>query len=324
MLNFLRKFIGLNDSKLNEIIPMVHNIIDDDDVLNISKVLTKIADDEKVATQTRKDTLGRTLAYIKSAEKKNRIDDNTKDFTPGLEKYQIIRVNFSGMGSELKDPHYAIVWDSERKRDGVIVIPLTSFKDSSTYESGHEFNIGKLGSFTVFSVAMMQQIVQVSRKRILKYRFSNGSREVIIRLNDFQKERVRDGFKVIGLGQKVLYEEIKNRAQDYLPVFPDPIIQYAHLFRPFEVIETSVNQLKYKISGDPQVYELDRKLINKEHYNREQLIEQWAHPFPVKDITSGEITRTRDESMQNAYQEILEAIESYIKGNESEENEVSA
>nr|WP_281258733.1 type II toxin-antitoxin system PemK/MazF family toxin [Melghirimyces profundicolus] len=142
-------------------------------------------------------------------------------------------VRFAGLGSEINDFHYAIVWNVHRRRDHIVVIPCTSFKDESTVETETTFNIGQVGFLESQTVIMMDQITTISRKWISKTKHKAGPKgpSQYVSLVQPQMERINEGFRVLGLGEKILYHEIRDDVKR-LPLFANHAEQYSHLHRP--------------------------------------------------------------------------------------------
>ncbi len=94
-------------------------------------------------------------------------------YKPILERGNIVECEFVGIGSELDDTHYAIVWSAPSDNENLNVIPLTSKPKD---ESNCIFGIGKIPNFITLSpegeyvnkdsYVYLNKMMEVSRKRI--------------------------------------------------------------------------------------------------------------------------------------------------------------
>lgn len=289
------------------------SVMRDSELHKLTTRIDSITDDANTATYTKVDTLKRIDRFVQSAKTHSRIKDEF--YTPPLDPFQLVLVNFAGVGSEWDDCHYAIVWDTKRKRDHVTIIPTTSFKAESTIESGTQFNIGQVGFYQEETVALMNQMTTISRKRILKYRHYNPNTKnppAIVRLSKPQQERIKDGFRIFGLREQTLYEShILDNYRDRLPEFEYPEIQYHHLNLPYIVISSDMDCLIYKVYGDEREYKLFRKPYQID-VDRNKLLKKWFEAKAQIHPDTKEVIKSRDDVRRDSYADIQAAILTFV------------
>lgn len=313
ILEFNSKLLGEPSGYRSELLKHYNTILSDQDLLEVVRHLDRVKDDPGELAYTRSDTLKRIQRYVNSAAKETRKGpDGTR--IPRVGKFEIAKVNFAGLGSELDDKHYAIIWEAYPKRDHVVVIPTTSFKEISTLETGTSFNIGCVGAMQAETVVTLGQITTLSRKRIINVEgYRDGTRKVYHKLNPAQQARLLDGFRVFAFGERTLYDRfIKSTLQDRLPMFLDHDVQYAHLHRPVVVIQEEPDELKYSLYGDPAtVYILQRKPFTlATGQTRSRLLKEWVDAVGIMDVPNG-INITREMSKNQAYTAIKQAIQAF-------------
>ncbi|MFB5678778.1 hypothetical protein [Paenibacillus terreus] len=311
--DFLRDLLDLPPSERDELLALNQHLMKDRQIKIITKKLTQITDDTGMAQFTREDTLNRISRYVESAKNHIRKDDNGLHL-PKASQFMIVRVNFAGLGTELDDVHYAIVWEEHRKRDNISVIPTTSFKPESTLETGLTFNIGHVDFLGGETVVLMDQIISISRKRLQAVRHYNhgtGRRE-IAKLSKDQQLRIKDGFRIYGLHEATLFNEfIRDSFKDTLPEFQDPDVQFDHLHRPVITIQNTKDELIYQLYNDTRQFTISRKLFAKPGVNRYQLLIDWINAKAEVDRATLEIVKSREEVRKEGYAKIQAAIEAW-------------
>lgn len=317
MLNQLYSLLGiikdLPDSKQRQLLELFKKISSEKELEDLVKEIDSISDDPYIADQTRHNSLERIKRYVLSVKKHNNINKQ-RFFLPVVNKGELIYVRFSGIGSEHDQEHYAIVWEVDRKRDHIVVIPATSFKDDSTIETGISFNIGNVGFMESQTVVLLNQITTISRKRIISVKHYNpltGQYE-FARISPDQEKRIRDGFRVMCLGEKTLFDEIFGHKK-ILPVFEDPIIQYQHLLRPYIKIETETTpeKLVYALHEEPNIhYTVYRYPHNLNTSQRQMLLKQWLNAKATYSDVQGKkiLIKSREDARQEAYHKIQQHI----------------
>jgi len=137
-------------------------------------------------------------------------------FLPSLERGNIVSCEYTGIGAEYNDTHYAIVWSAPPINENVVLIPMTS---QPKYESIGTFTIGLIpnfitvkGSLTVKeSWVHLTKMSEVSRKRIKPwFQIDTTSGQNItdtsgnnlkVRLKTDQVDRIKEGIKLFYLDE---------------------------------------------------------------------------------------------------------------------------
>ncbi|WP_176586040.1 type II toxin-antitoxin system PemK/MazF family toxin [Priestia megaterium] len=279
----------------------------------------------KDITEKREDTLKRINMYTLSAKVPDNIEEieveergktvKKRVYNPIVTKGQVIRVNFSGLGSELYKEHYAIVWDVKSNREQITVIPTYSYK-SDTMEKNNLFNIGGVrnlynltNSETLVSI---DQVTTISRKRILATDFEGKTAY----LTADQKKRIMDGFRAYWVKEKTLYNIISETYKDHLPHFTDLNLSLNHMFRPilrknWKKIDEDQKLLTYSFYDDkdngnnPIEYEIKFiKMKVPNNKSRKNLIDSLIYHKANKDKTRNEVRTAAYNNIQSATKEV--------------------
>ncbi|MED0921911.1 type II toxin-antitoxin system PemK/MazF family toxin, partial [Bacillus paranthracis] len=298
----------------------------------IVKTIETISDEKdpkdstgKTFVRTREDTLQRINTYVSSANTPDNTDFDSKgnvQYKPYLKKGQFILVNFSGLGSEIKGEHPAIVWEVDPYWDRVLIIPCTSFDDCTTVEYKNFFNIGHIkfynrdttGTYIPSgpgqhlhkqTIVDVTQIQAISRKRIKESRWRNKSAKSkwqIVRLDDEQIQRVEEGLKIHILKEQTLLEKEIYKYPNCIPVLTHPL-QFKHLYRLYNLEpETTKEKLVYSLLHDPKKkYTIYRKPA-KTGINVKSLLTKWLKAEGTNKMNS-------EQARQIAYTSLQEAIE---------------
>ncbi|WP_139331797.1 hypothetical protein [Paenibacillus macquariensis] len=318
--------MDLEEFERSEMLGISNGLILDSQLKKLAKTLSQIVDDSTTPAYTRLDTLDRISRYVDSAKKHSIKDDRTGELKPVVSQYMIVRVNFAGLGSELDNIHYGIVWNADRKRDHISIIPTTSFKPASTLETGETFNIGKVGFLSGETVVLMNQITSVSRKRIRTARHFNptSDKKELVKLSLLQQKRVMEGFRIYGLKEESLSSKyIRNSFSDRLPMFDDPELQYQHLHRPIIEIENTKDLVVYRLYDSEQEFNLHRKPFQLMDSTRNNVIKDWVEAKAIWDPDTETFVKERDEVRKDAYIVIQDAIEKFVTS-EIKSDEVTA
>lgn len=264
--------------------------------------LVSVRDCEKVPEQTRANTLERVNRFIRSAMNPSQfeITHNKRLYKPILSPYRAIFVQLSGIGSELDDGHFCLVWEVNRNQDQMVVVPTTSFKPNKTRENGLLFSIGKVGHLEGETVVKIANITTVSRKRILtsKWKPPGSDRLLEVRLTPEQINRIQDGIDILNRKERTLLEEIIKYGR--FPVWEDYERQIEHLHRPYRIDRqyTTADTLVYRVSGDSTPYTITRYPLDVDHRTFKLAIYSWVH-------TLGHTTSERRHKQRRTYERLL-------------------
>ncbi|MFC3803005.1 hypothetical protein [Cohnella sp. GCM10012308] len=308
----MKELLNMPEREKNTALPLCMDILQDEHVRDINKTLSQITNDTGVPAFTRESTLARIRKFVFSAKQHLRVNTGSGEYLPPLSEMQLVTVNFAGLGSELNDLHFGIIWDVDRKRDHVSIIPTTSFKPGSTMETGVTFNLGNVGPLTGETVVLMNQITTVSRKRVQTNRFRNPATSAteVVKLSSNQKQRVYEGFRIYGLKEETLYtKHIRNAFPDTVPVFEDPEVQFTHLHRPFIEVSHSKDELIYKLYSDPNTeYKMTRQECVVQATERGQLVRAWVAAKAQINQSTQAIIKSRLDVQKDAYAALISKI----------------
>ncbi|PWK16474.1 type II toxin-antitoxin system PemK/MazF family toxin [Tumebacillus permanentifrigoris] len=248
--------------------------------------------------RSRKDTLGRIDTYLTAANKRVPTyvgSDNRIGYLPYFTKNQIVMVNFSGLGAELKGKHPAIVWESDTYQDTFTVIPLSSYKPNKHSDSATCFVLGvgllygmnpptgnPSGELTNVSVADLRQLTTVSHKRLKKETFHNATsnHEEYAFLSAEQSQRVKEGLQAFLFQEPTLYEAEIQNYPNRIPVLLNSNVQYQHMYRVYKKDPSSTeDRLIYTVEGDTTLYSIERKLPQSQFSTEdiEKSVQRWLH-----------------------------------------------
>jgi uncharacterized protein YifN (PemK superfamily) len=137
-------------------------------------------------------------------------------FLPSLERGNIVSCEYTGIGREYNDTHFAIVWSAPPTDENVVVIPMTSqpkLEDKKTFEIGGIPNfITVKGSLSIKpSWVHLTKMSEVSRKRINPWfqidtstgrtiTDTNGN-NLKVKLTIDQLDRIKEGIKLFYLDE---------------------------------------------------------------------------------------------------------------------------
>lgn len=308
-------------AKLNDdpsLLPIFENILQDPLFINIVKEISSINDEVHPlgnAITKREDILSNIERFAQCSKVSDRVNDedqngNSKQptqFIPDLVHGQLIKVKFTGAGSEIEEDHYAIVWEAKPKRDQVIVVPTNSFKPT-TREYKHNFNIGKVFPFNKETLVCIDQITCISRKRIIEYTFYNPvlRRNNISIIEPNQKNRIFDGIRATWFNAPILLDYLLNNSHKYIPIFSNFDQQITHLFRPYESIKYDNSKLEtyYKLYNDGIWYKVSWEKSSISPSNRNKLIRSLA--YARQENNSG-VLITREKMKEDSYNELKNA-----------------
>jgi mRNA-degrading endonuclease toxin of MazEF toxin-antitoxin module len=256
------------------------------------------------------DALKRISLYTKSAKEQYDYIPGTKMFRIALSQFQMIHVDFAGLGSEHLGEHPAIVWNTEPSRDHIVVIPCTSYKVDTTVESETAIDIGPARFFdqnknetsrlTVRTVVLLDQIQSISRKRITRHKTTDPAtnRGGIAKFGLDQIKRIEEGLKILFFNANTFFEKELLNIQGVLPelTLTD---QYLHMHRSdYTIITDDGQNLIYEL--DQVRYTLIRRATNMTNKNRKKLLKEWNNPRAIKD-TNGNLIKTTPQVRQQRY-----------------------
>lgn len=291
------------------------------EMVQSESLLKEIMQNISEITERRTDTISRIKMYTSSAKVADDIEEieieakggemkKKKIYRPIVTKGQVIKVNFSGLGSELYKDHYAIVWDVKENREQLSVIPTYSYK-FNTIEKSNLFSIGKVknlfehtGSDTLVSI---DQVTTISRKRIIETEFNL----IKAYLTPEQRKRIVDGFRAYWVGEETLYKHIIETYKNHLPQFDDLNLSLSHMFRPlykreWKKVSDDLKVLSYSLYDDKDSgenfikYEIRFvKMSRGDNKKRKSLIENLINH-------KGSTATAREEAKSDAYKKIQE------------------
>jgi hypothetical protein len=299
--DFIFELNSLSDvSSKKNIIKYIRKALTEKSFQDIIKYTYEINDDpNNLRKEKRERTLERVRRYTSVAKKLDKLDPRQTRYFPPIEKYQVIKVIMSGLGSELDEDHFVIVWDEHPARDHITVIPTNSYKDFKQH-SGKQFNIGTITNLPPFdTIVMLDQTTSISRKRLKQVKFPDYKGSVI-KIDDNQKKRISEGFRVMWMEEKTLEEIIIDSF-----LFPKLTSdnQYAHLHRPCKIYEITDTILTYQLYNDENKYEviLYQHTLDEPIYTK--LIKNWSRAVAKYDDDDN-LLQSREDSIKDGYGEI--------------------
>lgn len=134
-------------------------------------------------------------------------------YHPMLNRGNIVRCEFIGIGSEIDDTHYAIVWDCPFNSESITVIPITS---KFIEESKRTFLLGMINDFitdkknTVIkpSYVYLNKIKEVSRKRLTPWVIPNSNPTKLVTLNNEQIDRIKEAIAITYLDEDYIVKKL--------------------------------------------------------------------------------------------------------------------
>jgi uncharacterized protein YifN (PemK superfamily) len=216
------------------------------------------------------DTLHKVLRTANLNMNNSCYHDRTGVYYPILERGHIVRCEFVGIGSEIDDTHYAIVWEAQKSREAITVIPITSAPKD---EDVSEFYLGKIDGFITSQIDLtvkdtyvyLSKIKEVSRKRIKEWAkrdVSNGNiirdskgNAIIAQINNNQKRRIQDAIKIAYLDAEYLVRILLNYKKSLLlPVANyDSLLLYGYRCTKthmFTEIDATYYKLQYEMDDE--------------------------------------------------------------------------
>ncbi|GAA4297121.1 hypothetical protein GCM10023142_36660 [Anaerocolumna aminovalerica] len=208
-------------------------------------------------------------------------------YLPQLKRGNIVSCEFTGLGTEYNDTHFAIVWSAPPNDESIIVIPMTS---QPKLESMKTFTIGKIENFVTSrdcldikeSWVHLGKIREVSRKRIspwFQINTSSGNNiadrqgnNLKVVLSDLQIIRINDGIKLFLLNEgKCLCDYIQeinaNWILDYNTV---ELLHGYRLIYDYSFTVTDDNNAIIKYSCNTIEYNVKAKKIDKDKFDSAQ------------------------------------------------------
>ncbi len=280
---------------------MFSNVARENQYREITDGVTKIQNDPHDPLLTKSNALRRVRRFVEASCAP--YVKNGAVFTPILPCGTIVKVKFTGVGGEHNEDHYGIVWQSKKNRDHILMIPTTSYKENKKHHE-HYFNIGSVGFLNGETIAMIDQMTAISRKRIMASAFENpqtGNFESI-QLDPEQINRIRDGIRVVCLNQATLYSVIFN--SNLMPELLDPNEQYRHLFRPIIVNNMTIpgKKLVYHLVDNTQVlYEIKWHQSNVSRTVRKGYLENWRDAVGTPRVTRASVIQQAYRNIQGTY-----------------------
>ncbi|KYH32230.1 PemK-like protein [Clostridium tepidiprofundi DSM 19306] len=183
-------------------------------------------------------------------------------YYPLLNRGNIVRCEFIGIGSEIDDTHYAIVWDCPLSSESITVIPITS---KFVEESKRTFCLGTINNFftdknnTVIkpSYVYLNKIKEVSRKRLTPWVIPNSNPTQLVTLSNTQIDRIKDAIAITYLDEEYIVGKLCSTGLQ-LPIAYDNDLLTSGYRRLLSIsIDKSDNkQHKIKIDSTNSVFNL--------------------------------------------------------------------
>ncbi|MGG0656427.1 hypothetical protein [Rummeliibacillus pycnus] len=313
MLKYLKNIIEKidshpNDAEKNKLLNELNQLLDEEQVLQLAKTMMNMADDPNIVDQTKQNSLERIQRFVRATAKPNQFQikngQQSKNFFPFIKNGQFLRMNISGVGGELDDYHYVIVWEVQDRRDQMLVIPTTSFKPNTTIESGMRFNIGHIDFLSEETVILLDQITSLSRKKINKHKFKDPSNSSMkpVKISKDQINRIKEGFRILGQGEITLANFILEKTRSSLPELIDYQVQFAHFHLPFKISSLTANKLVYYLYNDENnKFEINLHPTSLSNTDRKHFIRSWINATATYD-SSMQLITSRTDAQWAAYQ----------------------
>ncbi|MGE7839068.1 type II toxin-antitoxin system PemK/MazF family toxin [Viridibacillus arvi] len=294
------------------------SILGDNNLKKIMNNIADIQDEPAVPSRTRTNTLERIERYTNSAKRKHEFHHSKSDaYLPIVDDGELIYIEFSGLGSEIDENHYGIVWQSFRRKDTLVIIPTTSFKEESTRENGSVFNIGNVAFMNKESVVLLDQITNISRKKIDRSKrhltrqtigkHPNGKpKHMFAKISPEQQERIKDGFRVHFLKEKTLYDLLLLNYKDKMPYISEYNVQIRHMYRPIVINEKSTpDVLFYSLYEDlEKLYTIPLFEYIGTLENRNIVFNNWVHAKADFDPVNEQVLKSRTDVQKEKFEDM--------------------
>lgn len=209
-------------------------------------------------------------------------------YLPQLERGNIVSCEFTGLGTEYNDTHFAIVWSAPPNDESIIVIPMTS---QPKLESTKLFTIGKINNFVTSKDCLdikeswvhLGKMREVSRKRISPWFqidtlsgnniVDSRGNNLKVKLSEFQIIRIKESIKLFLLYEgKCLCDYIQDLNAKWISDYNTVELlhgyrfTYDYLFTTIDennaIIEYSCNNIKYTIN----LKKIDKDRLNSDSH----------------------------------------------------------
>lgn len=229
------------------------------------------------------DTLNKVIKTVNLNSLDNVPKDSTGVYLPIVNRGDIVFCDFIGIGTEIDEPHYAIVWEAPKNKEAITVIPVTS---AVIQEDKSQFCIGQVEGFITQAgmtvprdtYVYLNKIKEVSRKRFEVWykRDSQGNiiwqnnHKVHVSISSAQIERIQDAIRVSYLDcptlLDLLIDKINRGMQFPVNYGSEKILQYGYRAVADYNIDTSIEgnyKLKFAMyDGTSGTIELKSQRIN--------------------------------------------------------------
>lgn len=313
----LEKLKDLPEKEQKELLKYFEKIAEEPTFKEIVKNIFSIKDETIVVNRTRQNTLQRLNRFTLSAKTPHEFHQvKKKNYMPILNEGELMEIRFSGLGSETDECHYAIIWKAERQRDTIVIIPTTSFKESSTLETGTTFNIGNISFMGKKTVVMLDQVTTISRKRIDRKTMYKTRRKdpqtqkyEYAKITKAQENRIKDGFRVHHLNESTISSYLFTAVTDVLPFLNSYEEQLDHLHRPYikNIEQSNDNQFVYALYEDPEKFYTIYLFPIRSGSRKRQLLKAWVEAIAFTN-TDGSIAKNRTTVQQEAYDTIQKSM----------------
>jgi hypothetical protein len=207
---------------------------------------------------------------IVNTEKNNLQKDQSDNFVPFLEKGQVIKVNFVGLGTVIDRSHYAVVWDAHPTNEHTVVIPLTSKVRAG---KGY-FEIGPIDGLEAAShVIKSNQPQSISRKSIQIWTKKNeDGQNVVVTLEDWQLRKTEELFRISQLKEPTLVKVLNQFIGLKVPITPS-IDYFENLYKPIHYFVLE-DKLYYKVYQDAPIKIIETMNIGIRSGERKELLKK--------------------------------------------------
>ena len=227
---------------------------------------------KKVSGEDQKRIARKLKSFVKS-DIKEEVKDKNGDFQPSFQELEIVSIDYTGVGTELNNKHYGIVFKAYKKRGAVMVIPLTS---KLKEQLPMKFNLGDLkveGMPKNESIIDLSGMGEVSRKRIKKLKQQENP---VTKKMEFPAlarakfyEKIMNGIAVTSIGLQTVEDYLNSYGGQLMPEKLTEFFEHRH---------KAISEARV----DKQTKELIYYEWNKKHQTTLKLME------PLKPITRTE------------------------------------
>jgi len=116
-------------------------------------------------------SLKKVNRFVEVELKEENEKNENKEYIPEIVPFEVVHVDFTGVGFEWDGPHYGIVWEVNPLFDSVTIIPTTSKNREAHVDV---IKIGQLSNFNKKQTTLLvSDMTKVSRKKIEKVEYEH-------------------------------------------------------------------------------------------------------------------------------------------------------